>query len=312
MPPKKSGQGDNAPGKRQNKAQEKRDSPQVPKSRPLPPSRRFSAASNGELHLAVEDALPSTSQEVEPEQAGAGIVILPHDVTDHLETIYIAKYTKEFAARKPPHEGVCKYVKWAPATYAIVGASCIGVLRTMGQLPPTTNYNSMVTRVHKSGHNNVGVAPRNKNPEALASAKGSNQVLYEQWHSVWGPYFERNEAPPAWGRLIFVGEQLEKGIFPEPVFFTVKTRYLPEPMAKAFDEVIRKIVADKKITLKPSELREVIDAELKSRQAQDDVDKAEAERVAAEAAVLAAQVATARANNSALAEKKTAKRVKLE
>ncbi|KAJ9531189.1 hypothetical protein QJQ45_001012 [Haematococcus lacustris] len=329
MPPKRNGQGDNAPGKRQNKAQEKRDSPQVPKSRPLPPSRRFSAASNGELHLAVEDALlPSTSQKVEPEQAGAGIVILPHDVTDHLESIYVTKYTKEFAARKPPHEGVCKYVKWAPATYAIVGASCIGVLRTMGQLPPTTNYNSMVTRVHKSGHNNVGVAPRNKTLEALASAKKANKDLYEQWHSVWGPYFDRNEAPPAWGRLILVGEQLEKGIFPEPVFFTVKIRYLPEPMAMAFDEVIRKIVADKKITLKLSELREVIDAELKSRQAdvldiatslgpaikkaQDDVDKAEAERVAAEAAGLAAEVAAARANNSARAEKKTAKRVKLE
>ncbi|GFH25681.1 hypothetical protein HaLaN_23685 [Haematococcus lacustris] len=118
------------------------------------------------------------------------------------------------------------------------------------------------------------------------------------------------------------------GIFPEPVFFTIKTRHLPETLAKAFDEVIREIVADKKITLKPIELREVIDAEFKSRQAavldiatslgpaikkaQEDVDKAEAERVAAEAAVLAAEVATARANNSALAEKKATKRVKLE
>ncbi|GFH08207.1 hypothetical protein HaLaN_03136 [Haematococcus lacustris] len=207
MPPKKNGQADNAPGKRRNKAQKKRDTPQEYKPRPLPASRRFSAASNGELHLAVEDVLlPSTSQEVEPEQAAAGIVILPHDVTDHLESIYIAKFTKEFAARKPPHEGGCKYVKWALATYAIVGASCIGVLRTMGQLPPTTNYNSMVKRVHKSGHNNVGVAARKKTPEALASVNGSNEDHYKEWHSVWGHYFDRNEAPPAWGRLIFVGE----------------------------------------------------------------------------------------------------------
>lgn len=330
MPPKKTAETGNPPAKRQNKAQEKRGTPREYKPRMLPPSRRYSAVSNDELQFAMEDALlPSTSQEVEPEQAGAEIVILPHDVTNNLEAIYIAKFTKEFAAQEPcDNERGWKYVKWAPATYAIVGASCIGVLRTIGQLPPTTNYKNMVKKVHKCGHNNVGVVARKDTPIALASVKESNEEHYKQWCSVWGPYFHRDEAPPAWGRLIFVGEQLEKGIFPEPVFFTVKTRYLPKTMAKAFDEVICKIVADKKITLKPSELREVIDAEFMSRhaavhdmatslgpaikKAQEDVDKAEAERVAAEAAVLAAEVATARANNTALAEKKAAKRVKLE
>ncbi|GFH08208.1 hypothetical protein HaLaN_03137 [Haematococcus lacustris] len=80
----------------------------------------------------------------------------------------------------------------------------------------------------------------------------------------------------------------------------------------AFDAVIREIVADKKITLKAAVLDIVTSLGPAIKKAQEDVDKAEAERVAAEAAVLAAEVATARANNSALAEKKAAKRVKLE
>ncbi|KAL6762128.1 hypothetical protein V8C86DRAFT_3023583 [Haematococcus lacustris] len=156
----------------------------------------------------------------------------------------------------------CKYARWQDATDAIVGAVLMGLLETLGYVSKDLKYDDIVDKIHKCGHNTVSKKTRSTNEAAPSSVKKENEDKYSQWDAVWGKFFTAQRRPSSWEKLIALALKFKKGILPDPQYFTVKSLFVTDAMAKHIDEGFQQLVADKDITLKPSQLRDTIDADL--------------------------------------------------
>ncbi|KAL6760156.1 hypothetical protein V8C86DRAFT_2558164 [Haematococcus lacustris] len=265
MPPKQTGS-DKKAGTKHSRSLSDSDTGSTPafKSRELPKSRRLvapatctSPGANGSVGTVL-----TSDRELVDEWFAPEVPITAHDVTDSVVTVLIAHYVMLLAGRKIDGVTGCKYARWQDATDAIVGAVLMGLLEILGYVSKDLKYDDIVVKIHKCGHNTVSKKTRSPNEAAPSSVEKENEDKYSQWEAVWGKFFTAEKRPSSWEKLIALALKFKEGILPDPHYFTVKSLYVTDAMAKHIDEGFKQLVADKAITLKPAQLRDTIDADL--------------------------------------------------
>ncbi|KAL6749556.1 hypothetical protein V8C86DRAFT_2843259 [Haematococcus lacustris] len=253
MPPKQTGS-DKKAGTKHSRSLSDSDTGSTPafKSRELPKSRRLvapatctSPGASGSVATVL-----STDREVVDEWSAPEVPITTHDVTVSVVTVLIAHYVMLLAKRKTDGVTGCKYARWQDATDAIVGAVLMGLLETLGYVSKDLKYDDIVLKIHKCGHNTVSKKTRSPNEAAPSSVKKENEDKYSQWDAVWGKFFTAQRRPSSWEKLIALALKFKEGILPDPQYFTVKSLFVTDAMAKHIDEGFQQLVADKDITVK--------------------------------------------------------------
>ncbi|GFH33255.1 hypothetical protein HaLaN_32598, partial [Haematococcus lacustris] len=117
-----------------------------------------------------------------------------------------------------------------------------------------------------SGQNQLNKKGRGPNAGASDAVKQGKEAGFSEWRKVWGRFFDARKRPSTWEKLIDLAEKYERGIRPDPQFFTVKSTFLTDTMAKHIDASFHHMVADMGVTLKPAQLRDVIEAKMLSNQ----------------------------------------------
>uniref|UniRef100_A0A699ZSD4 Uncharacterized protein n=1 Tax=Haematococcus lacustris TaxID=44745 RepID=A0A699ZSD4_HAELA len=217
-------------------------------------SRSLSDSDTGSTPAFKSRELPgtvlTTDREVVDEWFSPEVPITAHDVTDSVVTVLIAHYVMLLAGRKTDGVTGCKYARWQDATDAIVGAVLMGLLEVLGYVSKDLKYDDIVAKIHKCGHNTVSKKTRSPNEAAPSSVKKENEDKYSQWEAVWGKFFTAEKRPSSWEKLIALALNFKEGILPDPQYFTVKSLFVTDAMAKHIDEGFKQLVADKAITLK--------------------------------------------------------------
>ncbi|GFH18581.1 hypothetical protein HaLaN_15410 [Haematococcus lacustris] len=239
------------------------------KTRALPESRRLTAAATPGSPGAASSAaseLPSDREGVD-EWHAPEVTIMPHDYRAHLVSVLVQYFVLQLAGRVEDATKGCRYERWLDATNAIVGAVLMGLLENLGHVPTEYPYASLVAKVHKSGQNQLNKKGRGPNAGASDAVKQGKEAGFSEWQKVWGKFFDAKKRPSTWEKLIDMAEKYEKGIRPDPLFFTVKSTFVTDTMAKHIDASFSHMVAGMGVTLKPAQLRDVIEAKMMSNQA---------------------------------------------
>ncbi|KAJ9514946.1 hypothetical protein QJQ45_002767 [Haematococcus lacustris] len=285
-------------------------------------SRSLSDSDTGSTPAFKSRELPatvlSTDREVVDEWSAPEVPITTHDVTDSVVTVMIAHYVMLLAGRKTDGVTGCKYARWQDATDAIVGAVLMGLLETLGYVSKDLKYDDIVVKIHNK-------KTRSSNEAGPSSVKKENEDKYSQWDAVWGKFFTDQRRPSSWEKLIALALKFKEGILPDPRYFTVKSLFVTDAMAKHIDEGFQQLVADKDITLKAAilEFTKTFNVSFEEAQSAHDYEElqrqqaaaaaAEEARIAAEAAAAAAEAAAAAAEAAAalVPETPEAKRAKI-
>ncbi|KAJ9505958.1 hypothetical protein QJQ45_002750 [Haematococcus lacustris] len=268
--------------------------------------------------FCVQATVLSTDREVVDEWSAPEVPITTHDVTDSVVTVMIAHYVMLLAGRKIDGVTGCKYARWQDATDAIVGAVLMGLLETLGYVSKDLKYDDIVVKIHNK-------KTRSSNEAGPSSVKKENEDKYSQWDAVWGKFFTAQRRPSSWEKLIALALKFKEGILPDPRYFTVKSLFVTDAMAKHIDEGFQQLVADKDITLKAAilEFTKTFNVSFEEAQSAHDYEElqrqqaaaaaAEKARIAAEAAAAAAEEAAAAAEAAAalVPETPEAKRAKI-